>query len=307
MAHDVFISFSSADRKLAEKICDDLDSRGIKCWISSRGIRGGQNYQGAIGNALLDAAVMVLVFSASADKSDEIIKELSIASKFKKHVIPVRIEDFSPEKGSKFIYGLADLQYIDLFNNWEKEIDHLAADINFMMAGHEHDGKDDQKTTIDSEEDDDEGASKGKRITYATWSEFAREQSAKDPLKKRFMPIAKNVHDLINSTLNENNMPFEVSYGDGTFSVSVPKDIAKSKKRTCARFGLLNFKKDRSYVESLYKEAVDPLPEGATYKNKNNPDLTQYLFLFESEAAVREVEESIRGAVLKSYRFLSKT
>jgi len=134
MAHDVFISFKSEDGEFAEKICDDLDSRGIKCWISSRGIRGGQNYQGAIGSALLEASVMVLVFSAAADKSDEIIKELSMASKYKKHMIPVRIENFLPEKGTNFDYAMASCQYIDLFKNWEKEIDHLAADIKFMMA-----------------------------------------------------------------------------------------------------------------------------------------------------------------------------
>jgi uncharacterized protein (UPF0335 family) len=132
MAYDVFVSFKSEDKDLAEKICDNLDSKGIKCWISSRGIRGGQNYQEEIVKALKDAAIMVLVFSAAADKSDEIKKELGLASKYKKHVIPVRIEDFLP--GEKYEYEMTTRQYIDLFRNWEKEIAHLADDIKFMMA-----------------------------------------------------------------------------------------------------------------------------------------------------------------------------
>jgi hypothetical protein len=135
MTHEVFISFKSEDIDFAEKICDDLGSKGFKCWISSRGIRGGQAHQEAITNALLDASVLVLVFSSAADKSDEIIKELSIASQYKKHVIPVRIEDFLPAKGSKFIYELASRQYIDLFKNWEREIEHLANDIRFLITG----------------------------------------------------------------------------------------------------------------------------------------------------------------------------
>lgn len=139
MAYDVFISFKSENQETAEKIFDDLTSKGIKCWISSRGIRGGQNYQEEIVKALKDAAIMVLVFSASADKSDEIKKELGLASKYKKHVIPVRIEDFFP--GEKYEYELATRQYIDLFKNWEKETDHLAADIKFMMASTAGDGQ----------------------------------------------------------------------------------------------------------------------------------------------------------------------
>ena len=132
MNFDVFVSFKSEDRDLAEKICDDLGAKNLNCWISSRGIRGGQNYQEEIVKALLGSSVMVLVFSSAADKSDEIAKELSLASKYKKFVIPVRIEDFKP--GMKYEYEMATRQYIDLFDNWEKKIDQLSTDIKSMMS-----------------------------------------------------------------------------------------------------------------------------------------------------------------------------
>lgn len=153
MMHDVFVSFKSEDKEIAEKICDDLGAKNVSCWISSRGIRGGQNYQEEIVKALLGSSVMVLVFSSAADKSDEIAKELSLASKYKKFVIPVRIEDFKP--GIKYEYEMATRQYIDLFDNWEKKIDQLSTDIKSMMSNiaevgqkigqQEHDVKNDKK------------------------------------------------------------------------------------------------------------------------------------------------------------------
>lgn len=135
------------------------------------------------------------------------------------------------------------------------------------------------------------------------WSEFEKAQS-KYPKKKPFLPIAKRVHDLLIATLNENHLPFDIRYGDGTISVSVTKDMAKSRTRTFARFGLLGVK-DYPYLESLHKGADDPLPQGAKYWHKN--DLTQCFYRFDSATAVQELEESIRGAIIKSYRILSKT
>lgn len=142
-----------------------------------------------------------------------------------------------------------------------------------------------------------------KRIIFSGWDEFEKAQSAKDPLKKSFMPIAENVHELIISTFKENKMQFEASYGDGTFSFSVPKDLAKSKKRTCVRFGLLNFKKDGCYIESLYKDADDELPKGAKLRKKDDP--TEYFYNFSSIDDFEKVKQDIKKGVLRSYKILA--
>ena len=44
-AAQIFISHSSHDRKIAETIVQALESRGLRCWISSRDVAGGENYQ----------------------------------------------------------------------------------------------------------------------------------------------------------------------------------------------------------------------------------------------------------------------
>jgi hypothetical protein len=154
-------------------------------------------------------------------------------------------------------------------------------------------------------DDEETPPGKGKKITYASWSEFEEKESSKDPLRKSFMPIAKNVHELIISTFKENKMPFAVRYGGGTFSFSVPEVLAKSKKRTCVRFGLVNFKMNSTYFDSLYKDAADELPKGATLMKKEDP--IRYGYGFASLNDLETVKQDLKKGILKSYRYLSKT
>src|SRR5215469_14391605 len=131
MTKRVFISHSSKDQKTAIAICGALESRGHPCWMSSRDINPGENYQGAIVRAIRDAGVMVLVFSANANNSDEIKKEMSLASQSRTMVIPVRSEDVVPSED--FTYELATRQWIDMFNDWEQSIEKLGRQIDVAI------------------------------------------------------------------------------------------------------------------------------------------------------------------------------
>jgi hypothetical protein len=66
---------------------------------------------------------MVLVFTANANNSNEIKKELALASQNNLVVIPVRIEDVAPNEA--FAYEFATRQWIDLFEDWEKSMAEL--------------------------------------------------------------------------------------------------------------------------------------------------------------------------------------
>src|SRR5262245_61925243 len=118
MQQRVFISFSSADRELATEICDALEISGLRCWISSRDVGGGENYQEAIVRAIREARAMVLVFSANANGSNEVKKELALASRRQTVVIPIRIEDVKPNDALD--YELSTRQWIDFFEDREE-------------------------------------------------------------------------------------------------------------------------------------------------------------------------------------------
>ena len=119
----IFITYSSKDQKVARTICTALENRGLICWISSRNVRAGQNYQEQIVKAIRGARIMVLVFTANANNSNEIKKELALASQNNLVVIPVRIEDVAPNEA--FAYEFATRQWIDLFEDWEKSMAEL--------------------------------------------------------------------------------------------------------------------------------------------------------------------------------------
>jgi len=65
----------------------------------------------------------VLVFSEAANNSDEIKKELSLASRYHIPVMALRIEDVEPSDA--FAYELSTRQWVDAFEGWDKSIDSL--------------------------------------------------------------------------------------------------------------------------------------------------------------------------------------
>jgi tetratricopeptide (TPR) repeat protein len=119
----VFISYASADRTEALAVCKAIERRGTRCWISNRDVAPGENYQEAIVRSLRDARAMVLVFSEAANNSDEIKKELSLASRYHVPVMALRIEDVEPSDA--FAYELSTRQWVDAFEGWDRSIDSL--------------------------------------------------------------------------------------------------------------------------------------------------------------------------------------
>lgn len=135
-SHQVFISYASVDRTEALKVCEAIERRGTNCWISMRDVAPGANYQEAIVQSIRDARAMVLVFSAAANKSDEIKKELSLASRYRVPVLAIRIENVDPSDA--FAYELSTRQWIDAFADWDRSIDALTGRIE-QISGVERD------------------------------------------------------------------------------------------------------------------------------------------------------------------------
>ena len=105
MTTPVFISHSSKDLTVAQRICTALENRGLNCWVADRDVGPGENYQRAIVRAIRAAKVMVVVFTENANNSAEVEKELALASKLGLSVIPARVENVDPSEA--FVYELA--------------------------------------------------------------------------------------------------------------------------------------------------------------------------------------------------------
>ena len=128
----IFISYSSKDQKSAEAICTAIENRGFPCWIASRDIGPGENFQAQVVRAIRTAKIMVLVFSSNANNSEEIKKELVLAGQSRLVVIPIRVEDVTPDDA--FAYEFATRQWIDVFGDWEHAIGRVIQQIE-SVAG----------------------------------------------------------------------------------------------------------------------------------------------------------------------------
>jgi len=118
--HWTFISFSTEDRKTATEILHELERAGVRCWIATRDVPYGSDYQEAIVDALDQADSMVLVFSNAANNSQDVAREIALASEHKILILPVRIEDARPTKALR--YQLANRQYVDLYDDREQKM-----------------------------------------------------------------------------------------------------------------------------------------------------------------------------------------
>ncbi len=122
---DVFISYGSEDKQIAEQICAGLESRDVKCWIAPRDVRLGENFAAAIVRGINSAPVFVLVFSKFSNGSQHVERELDQAARHESKVIPFRIDDVEPAEG--LAYYLGRKQWLNaLDGDLEKHIDRLA-------------------------------------------------------------------------------------------------------------------------------------------------------------------------------------
>ena len=115
MKYDVFISYSSHDQKVVEGLCAYLEQHKIRCFVAYRDIPRGVVWARAIVEALDESRMMVVVFSNHFNNSDQVDREIELASEDHKPILTFRITD-DAFKGAKKYY-LKNINWIDAFPN----------------------------------------------------------------------------------------------------------------------------------------------------------------------------------------------
>ena len=111
MKRNVFISYSSHDKPIAEAICAKLEQDNIQCWIAPRDILPGIEFGEAIIEGIESCRIMVLVFSSSANESPQVRREVERALSKGNVIIPFRIENVLPTKAME--YALSNTHWLD--------------------------------------------------------------------------------------------------------------------------------------------------------------------------------------------------
>jgi hypothetical protein len=105
MNFDVFISYPHQDKATADAACAALEAEGIRCWIAPRDVAAGAEWASSLIEAIDTCRVMVLIFSASANNSKQIRREVQRAFEREVPVVPFRIENVVPEKSLAYYMG----------------------------------------------------------------------------------------------------------------------------------------------------------------------------------------------------------
>src|SRR5438477_594977 len=111
MAHDVFISYSSQDKAVADALCARLEGDKTRCWIAPRDVLAGIPYAEALTDALAASRLIVLVLSAKSNESRHVVREVESAVSRGIPIIPFRIEDVQPSKSLD--YYLKSIHWLD--------------------------------------------------------------------------------------------------------------------------------------------------------------------------------------------------
>ncbi|MBO5709962.1 MAG: toll/interleukin-1 receptor domain-containing protein, partial [Rikenellaceae bacterium] len=93
MKYDVFISYSSHDQKVVEGLCAYLEQHKIRCFVAYRDIPKSKVWAQAIVEALDASRMMVVVFSENFNHSEQVDREIELASDDKKPILTFRISD----------------------------------------------------------------------------------------------------------------------------------------------------------------------------------------------------------------------
>lgn len=103
--HDIFISYSSKDKAVADAVCHALEENGITCWIAPRDVIPGIDYEDQIPQAINCSQAIVLIFSANSNISKHVRSEVRIAFNAGKPNIPFVIDSTQMSDGLNYYLG----------------------------------------------------------------------------------------------------------------------------------------------------------------------------------------------------------
>jgi len=127
-----FISYSGKDYKFAQKLHDDLQDKGVRCWFDREDIKIGEIIRPTIDRQirLRDKFLVILSKNSIASEyvGDEVEAALEEEQKNKRLVIfPIRIDDASLNIRDDWAAKIHRRRHIGDFSNWKDEGSYIKA------------------------------------------------------------------------------------------------------------------------------------------------------------------------------------
>lgn len=110
----LFLSYRSSEAEFALRLAVDLKNAGVDIWMDRLVLRPGNDFPSKIQKAVDRCVGLMAVLSPAYVASDYCQKELSRAARTKRKIVPILLQEVSPEE---YPIELERTQYID-FRNW---------------------------------------------------------------------------------------------------------------------------------------------------------------------------------------------
>jgi hypothetical protein len=132
--NDVFISYRRKDSEFVQQLHQELTNRGISAWFDKESIEVADHWRTSIAEGIRACKVFVLVLSPDAVESVNIRKEVDLAERHGKKIIPLMWR--KTDIPVAFEYALAGIQWIDFNETASQEnFDELADVVKRLISG----------------------------------------------------------------------------------------------------------------------------------------------------------------------------
>ena len=122
MSAEVFISYASQDRERIIDLVKRLDTAGVSVWIDQMSIEGATMWSQEIVAAIRNCKVLILAISENSADSENVVKEVALASEGRKRILPVYLAQ--AEIPESMAYQLAGIQRVEFFEGDEEAGQH---------------------------------------------------------------------------------------------------------------------------------------------------------------------------------------
>lgn len=120
MKYDVFISYSTKDKAIADVVCNTLENNGIHCWIAPRNIQPGKPYAREIINGIVSSKALLLIYTSNSNSAEHVINEVDAAFNAKKTIIPFLVEDVT--MNPELVYYLARKHWLVAYPDYKQKL-----------------------------------------------------------------------------------------------------------------------------------------------------------------------------------------
>jgi hypothetical protein len=132
MGHQVFFSHAREDQAVASRVCELLEADGVACWLPARDAAGRKDKAAANLRAIRDTDLVLLVFSAWANASATVLRDIERAIAHERPVLSIHLDDTVPSASLEYYLNL--WQWLDASERVEDRREEIIAAVRGHLA-----------------------------------------------------------------------------------------------------------------------------------------------------------------------------